>query len=306
MNLNKENVFLPPVPIDAYKKLNVDPQMVCVRPSNAAFLYIESSECTLELTKEKILISTVKQLGDNASKLFNGVVRVQVVKFSLLSSTPCINARNNVITFWSSLTNAFHTVTIPEGYYNDPITEDASQVKMMDALIIALNSAATGNVFSYTPVNLFPTYFNLVCANGTYYFDKNCIAVKKGTYVYNLPEDDTPSNSKQVGPVCFGYTSYIDVCSQTLTKYGKIQNASTGYNGNIIVRLFEDITIPDFSNKPNKLNYDLENVISFSFNPTDSIAIIDFEIKDQWGDLYYVNPTKKKGFNWGILLRIEA
>lgn len=303
-----DSVVLKPINMQIYKNVNYEPQYVTTRSINSANLYIESSDCTLELKKENILISTIKTLGDSAATLFTNICRVQLRDFTMYNVTPPVNNRNNTVRFFSTFSNIFHTVIIPESFYNDPNENETNVVAMIDALLLALNNEVTsGLTFSATSdEDNFPRIYELTAVGGEFYFDKNCDCVRKGKYTYNLPSDDIPSFTKIIGPISYSYTSYIDICSQTLTKYSKLQNSSTGYNSNIICRVYDDVTIPNHNNQPYFFAFGVPEEISFNYNPIDSISVIDIQIKDQWGELYYVPEKYRSIFNWGIILRFEV
>lgn len=306
LNIKKENVFLPMVPINTYKSLNFEPQYVTNKSISSAFITLDSNDCKQEPNKVDMLVSSIKALGDNASTIFTNITRINVLSIQMLYITPNVNPRNNQITFWSSNTNSFHTVFMNEENYIDPD-------KFMDDLMTALNTATgtSGITFQYNPkidININPTFIIDTNGSGDFYFDASCSMAKKGKYLCNLQVDNIPDDEKTVGPVLLLYTRYVNFVSQALTKYAKIQNYTTGYIANIL----DTLNIPNLDASP--LPFFIESkdsersvITSFAYNPGDSVSIIDMRIYDEFGELFYI-PDEPYGnlFYWEMKLRVEA
>jgi hypothetical protein len=243
-------------------------------------------------------MSTVESIGENPSKLASGINRITVSSASIHANIPNVNPRNNVIRFFSSVTNSFHSVTVPEGFYTTPTI-------LITAVRDTLNtiSGTSGLTFSYATIVGFPDRFNLNSAGGSYYFDINCSAIKYGYQLWNLPIEQVASNSKLVGDILLYYTRYIDITSNTIIKYSKIKALTTGKTPDMLFRVpIEDPTKPGLSRSVPNLRS------TFNYLPNESIFTIDFSLYDQFGNILYIppgSPGTAGGFLWSISLLIE-
>lgn len=293
------STVLLPQSVSLYQASNAEPQYVTSQTPNRAAIYLDSQDVTLSPQSAVILMSTVKQLGEYPSNLAFGITRLSPDLVGMNWITPNVNVRNNTVTFFSSNSGLFHTVVIPERFYS-------SVTNIFNALVTALNTAtgASGLTFSGGVVAGFPTTFTLNSAGGNYYFTLTSDAVLRGYSLYNLPTEQVATNSKTVGPMTGAYTRYIDVCSTALSQYLKVKNTSTGRANNIILRFY----ITDFF-EPNIVGFGPNQLpdLSFNFLPNSPITVIDFELRDMFGDLLYVPPGAEGttgGFWWNITITI--
>jgi len=278
--------------------MNLEPQYVSIRSINSAKIYLRAADCKLETSKVDMLVSTIKSPSDNANVLIHNASRIKFSNVNLKYTIPNINERNNQLTFFSSVTNTAFSVFIPIGFYDS--TQD-----VMQAIIDGWNffTGTSGLTFSFSAVNLRPDCYLLDSAGGDYYVDPECTAVKFGSSLYALPIDGF-SNSKFVGTMSLFYTQFIDFVSNSLTKYQKLKNRTTGYDSNIIYRIYiDDPTLPHTIYSVNNDN------VSFSYNPGDSINLIDMTLYDDNGQILY-QPTSAANnndtFDWVMELIIEA
>lgn len=294
------NIVLTPINPALYQQPNNEPQYITSKDPNKAILYLDSQDCKLELNKTNILMSTVKRYGDIPSTLALGITRLSIDSFSINWITPNINVRNNTITFFSSNSGLFHTVTIPEGFYD-------TSTLIITAVVNALNTAtgSSGLTFSFTTVTYSPDIYNLNSAGGNYYISLTCTAITKGYQLYNLPISQTPQNSKLVGAINGWYTKYIDICSNTLSQYVKIRTNSTGYSSNIIFRV-----LLNTNNKPTLtrgVNIH-QSTQSYNYLPNSPLISIDFTLRDQFGEELYIPQGAEgtaSGFFWDVSFAIE-
>lgn len=300
-------VILRPVPSDIYDLSELEPQLIQKRQKNTAYMYLESRTCLLELTKEKMLLSSVTKQGDQPNILAQGIKRLAIVSAGVNWVTPNVNIRNNNIQFISSNTgNTIHSVFIQEGFYQN-------SGAMMTAIVTAMNTAtgASGLTFSDTFVVLRPDTYNLNSVGGTYYILNTCNAIQKGKQCYNLPESQILSTSKVVGNVGLLYTQYIDFCSSKLTSYTKLPNKTNSQTTCVLFRLFlfsrtngTQNPIPGYYYTP------VDKLAGINYSFIDSLSLIDFTLYDQNGDILYV-PTDgggtggQNGFNWDMQIIIE-
>lgn len=297
------SVILHPVNSEVYKNQNLEPQLVTEKVPHRAILYMDSQDCTLQLNKVDIIMSTVKRVGESYSTLAYNISRISVSSVGINYIIPNINERNNTITFFSSASATFHTVSIPEGFYTNA-------TNIINAIVTALNTAtgSSGLTFSQTAVTGFPTTFNLNSAGGNYYFDLSCSAIVKGYQLFCLPTNQTPTNTKKVGAISGWYTRYIDICSDTIVQYAKIKTLTTGKANNLVIRLFvDDPTTPHVIGFFSGGRFDTQE-ISYNFLPTVPINYVKFILRDQFGDQLYVPPGAdgtNGGFFWDCNLIIE-
>lgn len=299
--------ILIPTRSNLYSDTDLEPQMVQIRQKNSAYLFLESQSSLLELTKEDMLLSSIKQLGDQPNILAQNIKRLSISSVGVNWVIPNVNPRNNNIQFISSNTGAtIYSVFIPEGNYQ---TSSA----LIGAIILAMNSVSgsSGLTFSSVPVSLRPDLYNLNSAGGSYGMVLTCNAITKGKQCYAFPEDASLSTSKRIGNMMLLYTQYIDFCSSKLSGYTKLPNKTNGPTNCVLQRVYLfsktlGTEIPLFG----PYFYSTSNISGINFNFGDSLSLIDFKLYDQNGDLLYV-PTDggctggQCGFNWDMQILIE-
>lgn len=294
-----QKVILRPVPGDIYKDSNLEPQYVCTRSISSASIYLSSSDPVQETNKVNMLMSTIKSSRDNANTLFSNICRVKVSNVHVRYITPNVNARNNQVIFFSSNSNLFHEVLLTPGFYST--TED-----LITELQDSLNSISgvSGLTFSFSTFPNQPDTYILSSIGGNYIFADDCSACVKGRNLYNLPVDLTPTNAKLIGTMNLFYTTFIDFCSVTLTKYAKVKDNSTGYASNIILRAY--ITDP---RQPHSFTQEDRELTAFNYNSGDSVNLIDIQLYDEFGELLYLpegSAGTAGGFQWIMRLIVEA
>lgn len=294
-------VVLKPMPIDYYTQSTNEPQMIQKAAANKAYIYIDSQIPTMQIDKTNMLLSSASSFGDNANVLIQNVRKISISQIGFFWNTPNINVRNNVIRFYSSVSATYHTVTIPEGFYN-------TELLVITAIRDALNTVtgASGLTFSFATTN-HPLMYDLNSAGGSYYFDKECLAVKKGEQLYCLPVQDdnvaSLSNSKVVGSIGLYYTRYIDLTSNALSQYMKLRSSTNGKVTNVLFRTILGSVNPGWFafNDPH-------TAPSFNMLKSATLSTIDFTLYDQFGDILYVPPGAigtNGGFNWDIEMICE-
>lgn len=286
-----DKVFIPPMNASFYKDTNLDPQQTISKDPHRAILYLQSDDCKLQLDKTNIVFSTVKQVGDSQDLLAVNISRFKISSVNINYVSPNVNPYNNTVTFFSTFSLTYHTVQLITDFYATP-------TDLMNQLIFQLNSVgASGLTFSYVPLG--GDRFGLSSSGGMYFFDLNSDMIKYGKQLIGLSEDQIATNSKIVGTVSLFYTKYIDICSNTVSEYEKIRTISTNLNNNIVIRLFLDE-----GNEHQYINYYNTPDISYNYLDAKPIYSLDFELRDQFGNLLYILPTEY-GFSWGISLIME-
>ncbi|TAJ45090.1 MAG: hypothetical protein EPO58_17405 [Chitinophagaceae bacterium] len=293
-----QSVILEPLATNKYRSITYEPQFVQIRPSNSAFVYLDAQASTLETNKVNMLLSSIQRLGDFPSNLTTSICRLTVSSAAAFYCTPNVNVRNNNIIFYSSISGIEHSVIIPEGFYT---TSSA----LMDAIVAAMNtvSGASGITFIKTAVFGNPDMWNLNASVGVFYISPLCNAVTKGLQLYNFPISTALVTSTKIGTMALFYTRYIDFTSNRLNAYSKYQSLSNNGTINIMFRLFiDDPTNPHWiAGSPTIPS-------SHSFEPSDSLTTIDFQLKDQFGDLLHIpdGPVgTNSGFTWDLNLNVQ-
>lgn len=295
-----ESIILEPVSSGIYDNTNLEPQFIQSRTINKANIHILASDAIFETNRTDILISSIKNKNDQPQNLGRGIKRITVGNIGMSWVTPNINERNNTLRFRSSISSSFHTITLQEGFYDD-------RTVLMNEIINKMNSVGSGQVYTFTQIPLSGGYrFQINCIPGLFYFDNNCSALLKGSNVYGFQKESlTPigQSSKSVGPMFLCYTRYVDFCSTRLNAYSKMQDTTTGYSSNIIYRAGFDLNNAIL--KPGFLNVIVASETAKNFLYDDSLTLIDFQVRDEFGELLYV-PSYNQNFDWGIRLVVEC
>lgn len=265
-------------------------------------LFVDAQDSLTELDKTNMFASTKRSVADRGANLLHRAVKISCNSMSLQFFSPNINPRNNTITFFSSASAALHTVIVPEGFYSVP--------NMILAVQTALNTATGASGLTWTIAlrnpNI-PGIYDITTAGGNFRFDLNCSMVVRGQQLINLPIDQTLNAAKILGYASGFYTKYIDISSNQITKYQKHESKSTGFNNDIIFRLF--------INDPTTISYisvntftDVETTV-YRYDPSDGTPSIDLKVLDQFGDFLYLpqqaEGTGSGGFLYQLLFTYE-
>lgn len=291
-------VILSPVATNKYRSIVEEPQMVQNRPPNSSIIYLDSQASVLETNKVNMILSSVKRPGEFASNLTNSICRLSVDSCDLFYCTPNVNPTNNNIIFYSSVTATTYSVLIPMNFYT-------TASSLMTAIVTAMNtvSGSSSLTFSQSAVSYSPSMFNLNAAGGSFYILPTCNAVTNGQQLYNLPNSTTLVTTTLVGNMALYYTRFIDICSSRLNQYSKHQSLSNNGTINIVFRIFVD--------DPTKIHWIGQAFnfrVSYAFDPSDSITYIDFQLRDQFGNLLYIPPGPdgtNSGFNWDLNINVQ-
>ena len=288
-----QSVYLPPVSPDHYKGINYDPQQVTAKEPHRAIFYGDSVDNPLQLNKVDIVMSSIRTSSDTRQLLCEGISRFKIDNINMNYVSPNVNPYNNTITFFSTATLSYHTATLDIGFYDTP---DALLIE----LVSQLNSiGASGLTFNYVLLTGSPDRYELSSIGGMYFFDLTSPLIVNGRQLIALPEGQIADNLKIGGSVSLFYTRYIDICSDLVSKYEKIKTTSTNSNSNIIVRMYLDS-----GNEHRYINYSDTPDISYNFLDVEPVYAIDFQLRDEFGNLLYI-PDDEYSFSWGISLILE-
>lgn len=267
---------------------NLQPQSIKSYFNNLSSIHIDS--LTDNATGNPLNLSI-----QNSSLFSSNVNKLCVNSFFVtMQCIPNVNPRNQTVSFYSSVTASTYTVDVPTGFYNSPTA-------LMDALVTALNTAAgSGLTFSHVIDPLLPTFSTLSAAGGNYYFtDSNML--KYGKHLIGLPVSTTPTANKVVGSIHLYYTRFIDVISNSLTKYSLNSNTSNKWGQNsLLYRAYIRTTIDG----TNALIKTVTNRNWINWNLNETISTIQVSLRDEFGNPLYVYPDSltNGSFTWGIEL----
>lgn len=272
----------------------LEPQTIGIRPSN-------TSTSSIVVDKDPAVSDRVRGILQSGTLFATRVLKLSVKRMFINTITPNVNERNNTVTFFSTNSGVEHTVTIIEGFYN-------TVTALMDALVAALNTAtgASGIVFSHLVPATNPIISVLTAVGGSYHFNVASTTITRGEFLYNLPTSQADTLTKTVGAISGLYTRWVDLVSQSLTQYTKNPNTSNvqGNNG-LVHRLFVD---PD-ANAEDFIQEIVENLVWWSWNTGNTISNFDFELLDEFSELYFVPQYAegtKSGFYWSVQFQTET
>lgn len=282
-------------PVDAsiYKDNNKDPQQQISKDPHRSILLLDSRDNPLQTDKTNINFSTVKNVGDSPDILTCDISRFKIDAVTINYVSPNINPYNNVVTFFSTFSLAFHTVTLTEGFYSTPVL-------LLNELITQLNSVGASGL-SFTATLLSGGRYQLLASGGMYFFDLNSLAMMR-VQPLALPRSQIATSSKIGGTLTANtlfYTRYIDIVSPTISAYEKIRTVSTNLNNNIICRIYLQS-----GNTPQYIVYFNTPNISYNYLDIQSIYTINMQLRDEFGNALYI-PSTENDFNWGIGLILE-
>jgi hypothetical protein len=126
-----------------------------------------------------------------------------------------------------------------------------------------------------------------------------------------------PANAVFCSAFQSNYTAYIDICSDTLTKYQEVKDNMTRRVRNkagVIARIYtvpfnqkeytgSDLSEPsgDIKAGPYNIDTDYNSPKWIKWNPDEYIYEIDIQMYDQYGELLYWSPINNTEFDMTIL-----
>ena len=168
--------------------------------------------------------------GYDEGRFFAGssIIKEQISKIGLESyklslAYPNVNSRNNVITFFSSVSGTTHSVTLDTAFYTsaDLITEIQTQLNSV--------SGASGITFTFT---IFPGSVNtyeLTVAGGSYNFVSSS-HIDRARPLSGLFAFPTPTNQPILIVALGFYTRFIDVLCNDLRDGSHLPSLFSGDN----------------------------------------------------------------------------
>jgi hypothetical protein len=264
-------IILAPVSDEIQLEEDLEPPFVRVRDTNSQYLQIDTSTAALGTNPAQVVITL--------SRVMPRVNRLKIVFFSFRDMTPNINIRNNVFTFIRG--GVPFTATIPEGNLNG--------IARYNALAAAM-SAATGVPGEFI-ANLSTVYPSSIFITNTavtpFRFINTGSGIIRGRYLWGFNPRNYGTGTDAVAHLLTyfneNYTRYIDIASFELTQYTKIDTSGSRVSAEVVFRQFlTDVTLGQlvftgFTQSP-----------SLNYNRSRALGIVDLEILDEFGEIYYI------------------
>lgn len=253
-----------------------EPQPVVAKNPTSSWIYLTSRYLPLGTPRNNFVLSTDR--NGNSIEFARETSRISAVGVGIENwYIPNCNPRNQTLGFYSSVSGLTHSVSVPEGYYE---TSDG----LAAAIVIAMNAAGSGQVFSQLPKPLYPRAHIITANVGNFYFIPDCDMSLKGVSLVGIPIDTTPTTSKQIGPMGLTYTNFVDFHSTALTQYQKMRSITISNRSSLFIRAYFDKV------KWGDAAYELTNLenLSFAFRANTVLTSIDIQLYDSWGDLLYI------------------
>ncbi len=268
---------------------NLEPSYVRVRTRNASFSYIDTFDRNSRISNTSYIIASSGELLSKRTKRF------ALSYYAPSISTPNINPRNNTVTFSAAAApGVLYTVTIPIGYY----TRDQA----ITALLAALNTVSGASGVVFTAPNQFVNSSIYIVLTGT-----NAFRISGGTFTqtghafWGFPPGDSRFSAVApfvttltLGPITALYSRYYDITSQYVLQHTKAANTGNRVPGNILIRVYTQI-VPDPQVTGTVQFESTSENSSWNFDAGASLATIDLNIVDEFGQPYYLPNDETNG-----------
>lgn len=220
-------------------------------------------------------------------------------------------------------------ITIPAGYYTPTTLAAALQTAIRAApagtagytvtystlnggFAFATNTADTTNLW----VANFPPSVNVPESTALIYY-KCARLLGAGRLAFGVQSETavppvfTPQTSFSTFCCNFFPTDYLDICSQTLTRYKRVKDANSTDAGlqNIVARVY--LNPPDTvqqytantspNSAPSVLTVEYKTPDAHKWSAEEALQNIDFQVYDMYGDLMYWNTENNTEFQITLL-----
>ena len=221
------------------------------------------------------------------------------------------------------------TITVPQGYYTP-----TSLAAALQTLIRASPAGTAGYTVAYSTL-----FGGLTFATNTadttclylanfppgaavseataliYYRFGRLIGAGRRAYGVQSETASPPVIAPQVAfstqSLNFWYTDYIDICSQTLTRYKRVKDAASTDAGlqNIVARVYlnavntqSKYSAADSPNSsPSTLTIEFANPDAHKWSAEEALQNIDFQLYDMWGEPLYWSTENGTEFQLTLL-----
>ena len=273
------------------------------------------------------------QINVNRNLLYGYFHRLAItqVQFQLRLPTIIAGVNNQFLLSKNASTGGVvvSTITVPQGYYT-PTTLAAA----LQALIRAAPAGTAGYTVAYTPLTggftfatntadttclyfaNFPPAINIPEATAEIYYKFGRL-IGAGRIAYGVQSETAtppvvaPTPSFTTQQLNFFYTDYIDICSQTLTRYKRVKDAASTDAGlqNVVARVYlnppdtrQGYSANDSPNStPSILTVEFKTPDSHKWSSEEALQNIDFQLYDMWGAPLYWSSENNTEFQLTLL-----
>ena len=284
-------VILEPVFDSTVTDTNLEPNFVRVRAPNSAYLYLNNDA---QLDTENPC-DVVTKLSCSMSR----ISRLAAYHFHFRNFSYNVNPYNNSGRF--AVGGILYSITIPIGSY--------TPAGRWTAILTQIAAQVAGFTFTVSIDPIFNTIINVTASIPFSAYDGHIVSC--GRYFYGL----NPTNS---GPLALdrlsysfsiqlanSYTRYIDICSTILTMYMKIPQRAFNAPGSLMFRWMiddSDFPIGEFVDTLT----DSQDAAWINYNPTQNIDNVDIQLRDEFGNLYYIPQSAWASFDMSLVVLCQA
>jgi hypothetical protein len=245
--------------------------------------------------------------------IYGYIKKIQISQTQLQYNIPTvIPDKNDYIQFYSGNSEDgydFNQIRIPYGYYTPEELSAAIQIKIRELDPIFASFEVTYSPFRGFTFNTYSNglliYFVPIVDVVEFVTSELTATVLRSYRLIGMNElnaAESTANEIQTSsntPV-FLYTPYIDVCSQTLTKYQKIKDTDSSPSklSSIVARIYlsgagapqaaaGDLTVFPLGSRPFTVIQDCNTPKVIRWSRDEAVNTLDFQLYDQYGDLIY-------------------
>ena len=259
--------------------------------------------------------------------IYGYINKIIVSQIQLQYNVPTIlpGKNDNLWIFKSGFpTTVYADITIPFGFYTPTELAGVLQTLILNSNVgsdcpkftVVYDIATNQFVFSSNTefwTFYFPTFAELELLNGIYTQSQyqNNLKLYNLLGMSKLNTDNFTSVGSEVqystNSINFLYTPFVDIVSETLTKYQLIKDTDTSAQklNSIVARIYlTGVGIPEAVNgepigsRPFTLVQDLNSPKVIRWSPDEAVNTLDFALYDQYGDLLFsVEPVPLVVFN---------
>lgn len=330
MENNVQPVILPPTNDSVFQDFSLEPQLIRARSMNSANLIVNSADGVTFENENGPVNLVVGQFEAPGSILMRKVKRMAIKSVLFSHATPNVNVRNNQFLIYRKDNNTITEVILPEFFYKSPYELVASMIIYFNGEpgLVGMNffavqsSSGVENIFSIR--SLIP--FVILRKSTAVLYGTNMYGLIPAPAAETIPELSAIAKTYQdMGPVHLQYTAYVDFCSSYLNNYTKLASSTTAFGQNsFIYRLYlprwdgytsDPINTYQPTIKRNITDI-VENPTYFTWNPEESISTMDIQLRDEFGQLFYVpsyyittsndiTDVKGAGIQWSLIFNCE-
>jgi hypothetical protein len=263
------------------------------------------------------------QITSGGALIYGYIKKIQVAQTQLFYNIPTVSINNGSFTLIAPDIPFAAPITIPTGFYTPQ--ELAAKMQLLitqvnfgpftsgftvtySALAGFTFSTNTPSTFYFLDPTIFVPAFPLAIINSflrTYRLIGMDINNCGPATVVPIVSPNARTTQISVNTPIFLYTPYVDIISQTLTKYQKVKDtdSSSQKQGDIIARIYlagtgnpqivsGDVNIYPLGSRPFTIVQDMNYCKTIRWSKDEAVNSLDFQLKDQYGELIYQgSPT---------------